>query len=763
MKKFFKKALVVIAMSYGSCLFSFAGRGEWMSHMLHAGEVSSAISCDYQNDLAQTLAYLFSVKSYQDVKAAYKAAQLLENYKKDNAIENDKNKDFELFVINTQQKWLLKCAHDIEPFLGFFDKSVGYLYDLWARFMTFIGYKGCVTLTLLAQEIYKYAVFERTVLFSDYQATLHWLDRQKRLGFPTLLMFWRDHEIKHTLISYIKNHHLVLKPLSFIADASEEVLVGVDAGETVATEAALQETVEASVVADLVKPLENTTLSSTTSETMETDIDAAIKEASDSALAASSTSTESTALKSLVGIRGLGTKALDSLWSGLNAIKQSVVNFYKGSFVSKVIKTIADTYEQFLEAPYKKYIYDTLIAPIENNPLNNALKNVPSYLKMPIDITIQLETMQGGGLVPAWVDQANATLFSQYADQNSKTTEAFKAFQATVTANQTASLQAGWASFVDVLNSYIAQQKIINDKHQLQLNVMSQQILKLEPQSYYLDSANSFALDEQFSLSKMYNTPALTIPKQDVIQPFFPGIGSWYNIFRKGNWQYISNEKAFYQVAPIVALKAPDQNDSSALTVAQQAEYSTIFTEYYPQNANREYTISGSFNITGATYPFFVGVLCNQARWISGIPDRLRQQRFVGLYGALDKTVYAVIVESIPSTQAELAQNVPSMKSPFYLLMNNPIANFTQQVIVQNNISLPLPFMYSFTITTQPTQLTFSLVNNSQPNSTTINLTKTNMSATVFKFHGIGLISAGAAASFTIQEPHDLGFIQSAT
>jgi len=762
-----KKCLIsiVVLLSMMNLLRAPHMRGQWIAHMLFAGEVSSELTCEYQDILAHHLDAIFNATLYQDVQAAYCAIQLLEKDEQqvitESAMQADEN--FDLFIINQQKAWFNKCAEGSAHSLTFLNKVWGIASDFYARFMTFLGYEGYITIPALGHIMHDYALFERNILFHHYQATLHWLQRQKQIGFPTILMFWREHHIRHQLLARVKQQNVTIKPLSLVSDVSEEVLVGVDAGETVASEAALQESVESAVATDLIAPLKSSTISSSTSETMETDIDAAIKAAADDATAVSATSTESAALKTLVGIRSVGAKALDTLWSGLNSIKQSVVNFYKGSFVSKAVKTIADTYQQFIEAPYKKYVYDTLIAPLENNPLNAALKTLPHYLKMPIDITIQLETMQGGGLVPAWVDQANATLFQHYADQNNQTTEDFKKFQATLSAQQTVALQKGWAQFVDALNGYISVQKSLNDIHQLQLDVMSRQLLKIEPQSYYLDPANTFALDEEFTLSSMYNVPALSTSKQAQTLPLLPGSGAWYNVFRRGNWQYIADEKTFYQVAPITPLQSPDPSNASALTVAQQVEYSTIFTEYYPQKPASGYTVVVAMNLSSVTYPFFAGVLCNQARWVSGVPDRIRQQRFVGLYGAVDKTIYAVIVESTPATQVEISSGVPSMKSPFYLLTNSAMTNFTQQVLVSNTTSLVVPARYLLTITTTPTQVSLTLLDNSTQNPVTINLTKSNMSPTIFNFHGVGLVSAGAAASFNIQKPADLGFTQTTT
>ncbi len=754
-------------------------RGVWIVNNLFSINSCAGLPSVYQHELGQLLTQILNQSIYQDVYSARKAAENLDLDIKAriDALEKvDESKKIALetsiFIIKQQQNSLNEQANLLEKKLSFKDKIYGFLNNILMYIRKIFGSAEAFTLSDTASKIYNYARFEREQLFINYQATLEWFSVQKTIGFPILIYFWKKRKIHHELICRLKKQSPHIQLLAELLDAGGQELIDIAAGDTLETLETAETNVDEAIAAGMADVFTSTATSgiggATTSTVMETDIDIAISNAASEAPAGSVEAQAledlDSAVKSIIASPSSGASVLSKIWDGMASIKNSLVDAYKGSFVGKVTKFIGDTYDQFIEAPYKKFIYDNIIAPLENNPLNKGLSALPHYLKMPIDTLIQLCTMQGGGLAASWASSANAKIFQADAVKNTAIGSDFEAFSKMLNMQQAIVQTTGQNSFYNALSGYIANQKAISDVTQTQLNIISKFLLQQSSQASYTNQ-NTYIFDQQFYLSPMYNTPQLSIPKQSTSSPVLPFLGKWYNPFRVGNWECLSsivnNQTAytFYQVPPVVPLDAP--------TVAKPdpAFSSAIFTEYYPQTSS-SYQISVNIGVLSVTYPFFIGVIFNNARWISGVSDRYRQQRFAGLYGAVDGTVYLVVIESLVSSVAQIASGLPSMQSPFYLVATTPPSSFatafTQKVIIPTPSSLltsplAIPGKYTISIITEPTQATVVLTDETPKEPVTFKLVKKNLNANIFNFHGIGLISAGASSSFVIEKPYALG------
>lgn len=761
-------------------------RGFWMANHLYASESSVSLPQEYKEELGQLLMDVWDGSTYQDCYAAQKAAQYLqkdvdtrlealkhltsEDESKKVALENS------LFIIEQQQNWLQVKVQELAEKLTVKDKVFGFFYDVYATVINFFGKQDVIVVGNTATKIYDYARFEREQLFINFQATSQWLSVQKKVGFPNLIYFWKDKKAAHLLLLRLKKYGQNIQLLGEVIDEGVE-LIGVDAGATKASLEALQESVDQTIEMNLLKPLEDDGASALNSSIRETNIDSVISNAVESATEGTVEEEVLSQLNKAIESVAQGTSAIqavDAATTGSEGIINRISGWYQSSYVGRFFKFIANQYDQLIEAPYKRYIYDNLIAPLEKNSLNDSLKVLPHYFKMPIDMLIQTEVMQGGGLVASWASADNAKAFIKLVNQQSAIVSSGKSFSDNLIAQQSILNQISIDNFFKNINEFVNYQQLINDTAQTQLAVMSKSLLQQQQNpAYYLDQDYSFFIDEKFRLSPMYNAGASIVnnpiqsyqepsslnPDAPVLPATLPFVGAWHNIWRTGNWEYMANEKAFYQLN-LVPLVAPLSTDKNGLSVADQAFYNSIFTEYYPKSSGvvQPYTVSVDIDITQVTYPFFVGVIFNNARWISGVQDRSRQQRYAGFYGTADKTIYLIVTQSLISSQDQIKTGVPSMQSPFYVITNNDISNFITAIVSSNTATTSFSGKYNLSINTQPTQAAITLTSQitATPVVTTINAT--NLNSNFYNFHGIGLVSAGASASFVVQQPASIGF-----
>lgn len=597
----------------------------------------------------------------------------------------------------------------------------------------------------------------------------------KKVGFPHLIYFWKDKKAAHLLLLRLKKCGQNIQLLSAIIDAGAEIIAGGVEGETEAIVTELTTEASEATAAQISTITEGVTDSAgdTIGKESVTDIAA---ETGEGAL----TPLKEAAGDILANPKAVNMSILDNIINGTKSVYNSISDWYEDSVVGRAFKAIGKAYDNTIEAGYKKWIYNKFIAPLENNSLNGALKSLPHILKGPVDMLIQIEIMQGGGLIANWVSLDNQKVFNNLENQANVITDSFNSFYRSWNDAQSNEQTIYLTNFFNQINSLVQYQHVIVDTAQAQLSLISKSLLSAnQNQLYYVnnptDQSNyTFWIDQQFILSPMYNSsiPALNNPKQSyptisaasqnlsvLLPTTLPFVGAWHNIWRVGNWEYIAEEKSFYQQT-IVPLIAPAQTDKNKPSIADQALNNMVFTEYYPKSPGvvPPYTVNVDIDVTQVTYPFFVGVIFNNARWISGIQDRYQQQRYAGFYGTADKTVYLIVAESLISTQDQIKAGASAMQSPFYVITNNDISYFATAVILPNTATTAFSGKYNLSINTQPTQAAITLTSQTTATPVVTTINTTNLNSKIYNFHGIGLVSAGASASFTIQEPIGIGF-----
>ena len=400
---------------------------------------------------------------------------------------------------------------------------------------------------------------------------------------------------------------------------------------------------------------------------------------------------------------------------------------------------------------------DPAIKKIEDNPIRAAIKQLPPSWQGITEMMIQMEVMQATSIVAFWYKQDNEEEYAKWQKRQYGMSQLNTKFTSLMTVQQKQNLNIANQVFLKNL-------KILstNKQQEQALSVFSQQwieqaIFSSPPSSFFTAQSNNIsnnnlpAIDDdyEFALSSMI-TPETTLTGKFI--PTSPH--AWHNVYRSGNWQYLSSNNTFCQLtlAPITG--------SSITAQANQVLGNTIFKEYIPPQ-QLMYSVSAQSILYTYQFPFFMGLLFNKGRWISGIPDRQQQTRFAGLFGAPNKKIYFVCEESKVSSSQEIQQGAPSTQSPFYRILNNP-----DLYTIEKNLFSPEPLPSTVTITatsydlahpTLANRVTATLSSPSKP-KISYSITNTACSTSNGLQHGTGFVSAGCISSFVITSPQELTY-----
>lgn len=392
-----------------------------------------------------------------------------------------------------------------------------------------------------------------------------------------------------------------------------------------------------------------------------------------------------------------------------------------------------------IEAAYESAFGD-LIEQFEDNALKEAMEKLPHWAEGPANGLLMMTVSSGGGIVTSWVSAADQQVYMKYAKQqnlmSSLNTRVGSLFNGQKIKNQ----KAAYSNFDTVTTQILGNKKQILSLFLAEKQFQQQSMVSTHPHSFFtVDSSDAMEQDQFFANSTML-TPD-TITAQGIEKSNF---GAWHDVFRSGSWQYINDEKGgyFYQTELVKITGA------SVLEQATQALNNRIFKEYIPQ-INSSYTLSFECTLLNHDDLFFMGIIFNNARWISGVPDRSHQHRFVGLFGT-QGTIYQVCEESQNSPTGQK----PNTQWPLYRILNNP-NNYTS-----NPLSLKsLPTTFTITITTEPNQVSFSCVPKlNTTNQQTKPIVQSNLAPPNFHFHGIGFVAAGCIAQFKVIAPKELTY-----
>lgn len=266
---------------------------------------------------------------------------------------------------------------------------------------------------------------------------------------------------------------------------------------------------------------------------------------------------------------------------------------------------------------------------------------------------------------------------------------------------------------------------------------------------------NAVAFDQMFTASVMH-TPNSYL--------------TWRNPFPVGDWycnpatQTIMQRNMINLVSQTTDAQGNPQN-STAL-----AQNNSIFAEYF--TVQPTYTIAGTITLYAVSYPFFVGIMLNKQRWISGNSTTLFSSRLVGLLGnsMIDQTsgtptltcnIYGAEQRNL--TDDELKQALAHdpkanpFQSPLYQIIHEQVSPVGQLDAAPLTTLVQAPVTYMFEITTTTNSLEIYLWNSKDPKPTKPYLIQ-NLQEQMFMWHGIGFMSPGALAEFKLTSPTDAWF-----
>jgi hypothetical protein len=284
------------------------------------------------------------------------------------------------------------------------------------------------------------------------------------------------------------------------------------------------------------------------------------------------------------------------------------------------------------------------------------------------------------------------------------------------------------------------------------------------PAQYYL--TQPIAYDQQFTNATMY-TPLGPI---------------WKNLYQVGNWQYDETTNSFWQMQHVpINIETSSTTNSSAEN--NPAFQNSIFTEWITR---QPYEILCSITIYQISYPFYVGLIFNKSRWISGDSYGIQKYRTIGIFGKNPTSINLTIAQQKNNVSAKKPSTSKGQTTPQPLYPLQQIFNGQSQQLTQinanftNNIQQqPLTIHIKIKPTTTSVAYKAWLASSTEPQSyskitTSITTTKKpvfNSTKTIsnssynptnandiFLYHGIGFISAGAIAQFNLQAPQSLTF-----
>lgn len=360
---------------------------------------------------------------------------------------------------------------------------------------------------------------------------------------------------------------------------------------------------------------------------------------------------------------------------------------------------------------------------------------------MLIDMSIMLAAQTGASMANAGVTtqlQQLATLINK----NSKTAQTnMQAFQTQLQKDQQTKLQAMISAFSQAQQNIQSQVSQAINSLNAELDYLYKNISLEQPQQNYI--FNQISYDQLFTLGTML-TPQGPL---------------WKNPFCIGDWQYEKDDNSFWQYQNNPLLHTKTDSSGKSTTSSLQAENNSIFAEYVTEN--QTYTIAGTITVYAVSYPFFVGIMFNKARWISGDFESIRKCRMVGIYGASNQKINAYFAQqyTMNDKQIEASPSEDPIQTPLQQIINNKIQPILPIAANSFTSISTSPVVINFSITNAPTTVTIQISIN---NNTSKIIKIDKLDDQIYMHHGIGCICPGAIAQFNFTEPSDFIFSQQA-
>lgn len=393
-----------------------------------------------------------------------------------------------------------------------------------------------------------------------------------------------------------------------------------------------------------------------------------------------------------------------------------------------------------------------------------------------VDLLLQTAVFMGASVYEGWVSKTDLDYYNSLAEQEKKMQEDFATFSKKLQEQQNINIK-------NIVDNFQQQSKSMSQQLGITQTLFSNEITFLNklydnspPKNNYLYQGkviDAIGLDQAFEVSKMY-TPTSNY--------------AWYNIYPQPNqilqtavlsgasavaitdWQYDSQTDQFYQynLVPLRASKELQDIAQKSLPstyfpdTGQYAHNNAIFTEYITGQTN--YEIEIECTLIGATFPFFMGIIFNKARWISGVVERIEQYRLLGIYGVEDETgtkKASLVFAEYKYTPPENKTAQPQILTPFSQIINpnyQPLASLDNNLVTEVSKNA---LSFSIQISVQATAVTLSVAtldNSGNKNFIVENQTIKDLNPLLFLYHGIGFMAPGCQASFKIIKPVELTY-----
>lgn len=347
------------------------------------------------------------------------------------------------------------------------------------------------------------------------------------------------------------------------------------------------------------------------------------------------------------------------------------------------------------------------------------------------EMAVMMGSQQGASIANQVVNQDFQDMCASLQENQSNLQNSIQSFSAQVSQAESKNTQLFGKIFTGALNHVTSKESDQSQVASQMQDYIFKSISVHQPQAYYvLVGASKF--DQAFAHGTMYT------PQGQV----------WKNIFRTGDWEYDQTSDSFWQMQSVPLFSTQtDADTGKQVQDSSQAAYNSIFTEYFAYA--QSYEIQCEITLYKVQYPFFVGILFNKARWISGNADSLTKARLFGIYGSSQNKFGAYFTEQ-------------TLKSSKVLLPLDQIVNkqAKKQVSLSNKLFADLhssPPTFVLRIITSPNTIQYKIWQKGDKEPTDFTTIKSSQ-PDLYLYHDIGCMSPGAIAQFKFIKPQDLLF-----
>lgn len=393
---------------------------------------------------------------------------------------------------------------------------------------------------------------------------------------------------------------------------------------------------------------------------------------------------------------------------------------------SKVTTSLKDKGKTISEAAMK-----TTIKNAADKSLYMATAPAKFFNNTLIQLMVPTLAFMSWGINAQWISQDDADAFNKLAAQQKQITNDYNNFLSDYNQKQVDKNKDIVAGFLASQQLIVTQRNTITSSLQKQLARLYESISINMPKQVFL--IDPITLDQLFEHSVML-TPASSY--------------NWYNVFQYGDWEYNPAKDSFIQNEMVQFYPQSDPSNP------EYSQNNSIFCEYV--TGEKSYDINVQCTLYQVSFPFFVGIMFNKARWISGDPERLRQCRLFGLYGSSDgnNTISLYLSENVTQgTGANLQMSSPMKQitsSAIQPLLQLPDTT-TQDLVKGKSVT------FNFNIKTEPTKVSYKIWDNSQRKPGGFKYAS-QLNPLLFLYGGIGFIASGCRAEFNITNPKKLKF-----